>query len=391
MSIEGENRELLFQELYNMVGYHLAKYEQMPSIEFKGDNPKSSDPTKHVEYDENERKIIIHTGRFKMKREDILEKLRGFKCEIGVDGQTESVEFDFTTTSQGNNSIAVGALEGFLTLGERQQVSEERKEKYYAKKKTPIVNRNQEDGNERLEEVFNNVPNRGPEGNSNSVQNIVNRYGNNGGPQQPGQQPSGGQQTKPEMWLTDTITCYPSVQEVGIDKLLGVNLTDGSDYTPNIVAPAVKDKSSNWEKEDFKPVSLRQAAQQGNFGARRVNTGHNFNNNFNNPMMNQNQNMMNPNMMRNGIQNQYQNMLNNNNMINNQLQPNNYFQNNNYNNNNRNMLNNPNFNPQGNMYNQFPGYQQVQPQNINAGYNAGMVQGQNQMQPGGYNYAGGNY
>lgn len=390
MSIEGKNRELLFQELYNMVGYHLAKYDRMPSLLFDDKNPKSSDPTKHVEYDENEGKIVIHTGRFKMKREDILEKLRGFQCEIGIDGQAESVKFDFTKTSQGNNSIAVGALEGFLTCGGRLQVSEERQEKYYTEKKTILKDRNQEDGNEQLGDLFNKGPNKGSEGNNNSVQNITNQYGGPSVPQQTGPQPNGGQQPEKDTWLTDDIPYNVAAQEEGIGRLLGLDPNPNAANEANRVLDALTNEPKKWEKRSLKPGTLRQAAQQGDQASRHVRNNYFNNPNFN--MMNNNimgQVMMNPNnnwMNQNGM-NQNRGVMNNN--MNNP--PYNAFNNNNFQNNanNPNMLANPNtMFPTGNGA-QFNQYQQ--PYNGNQNNANGAQYPGNNNQYGGNNPMGGGF
>ncbi|MBQ7536543.1 MAG: hypothetical protein IJT14_00290 [Rickettsiales bacterium] len=433
MSIEGENRELLFQELYNMVGYHLAKYDRMPSLSFDDENPKSSDPTKHVVYDENEGKIIIHTGRFKMKREDILEKLRGFECDIDVDGQTEVVKFDFTTESQGNNSIAVGALEGFLTFVGKRLISPERQEKYYAKKKTSIVDRDQEDGNEQLGDLFNKGPNKGPEANSNSVQKIRNKYPDPSVPQQPGSQPVV-QQTQDGGWLTGRIPYNYCLQEEGVEKLaLGIDPATGQRWQTGEVLGAITNHASKWENIEINGISLRRAAQLGNRGVRPSMINNNFNYNFgNNNGFNQNalqgqgygfqnNNMNMPFIGNNQFQgnNQgYNNNFNNNGMNQNGM---NYgaFQNDfqqNPNNNNQNNIGNmnqgnniPNYNyldnqgnnqvnqgyDQGNPYagNQyqqgpFGNYQQMNPLNINPNLNGNYMPGQAQYGVGGNNFVG---
>lgn len=264
MSIEGENRELLFQELYNMVGYHLAQHGQMPRLLFDDENPKSSDPTKHVVYNESEGKIVIHTGRFKMTEAKIKERLReGFKCDIGVDGQEESVEIDFTPTPQNKNSIKAEGLNGYLTCGKMVQMSQDRREKYYTEKKAPLKDRNPEDDNKRLEEQFNNIPNKGPEANNNSVQNIMNKFGNNGGPQQLGSQPSG-QQLKRDTWLTDYIPHNANVQKQGIDKLLGgVNPQTQQPFRPIDAVAAIVDQSSRWGRDDLEETTLKSAAVGG--------------------------------------------------------------------------------------------------------------------------------
>ena len=411
MSIEGENRELLFQELYNMVGYHLAKYGQMPSLSFDDKNPKSSDPTKHVEYDENEEKIVIHTGRFKMKRDDILEKLRGFECEIDIDGQTENVKFGFTNASQGNNSIAVGALEGFLTCVDVQLISQERQEKYYAKKKTPIVDRNQEDGNEELGNLFNKGPNKGPEAKNSSVQNIMNKYGGPSVPQQTGPQPNGGQQPKEDIWLTEDIPYNFSLQEEGIDQLLGVKPDDGQDYQVQDVTDAVKRHAKSWGSRPFKESNLRIAAQHGNRVIRQPRINNNYNNNQN--VMNPNNNMLYPNMMNPNNNMLYPNMVNQNQGggmygmvnqnqgvgmygmmnqgqgyggLNNQNYQNQYQNNQNQQNygwNANNYNNNPQ-NPNGNFYNNQPGFAV----NGNPNYNMNQGLGQNQ---GGYGFGNNNF
>ncbi len=288
MSIESENRELLFQELYNMVGYHLAQHGQMPRLLFDDENPKSSDPTKHVVYKEDEGKIVIHTGRFKMKEAKIKERLReGFECEIGVDGQTGNVKFDFTPKSMGDNSIKAVDLDGYLTRdGRILPLSQDRKEKYYTEKKAPLKDRNPEDDNERLEEQFNNIPNKGTEANSNSVQNIMNNYGPVT-PQQPGSQPSG-QRPKSEGWLTETVFCYPSLRDEGIDMLLGTRFDNGLPQQEADVIEAVKTKSSKWGKNKLAHVSLRRSAQLGGQVGMRAWAGRNGNLSIRDNRMNQN-------------------------------------------------------------------------------------------------------
>ena len=418
-----------------MVGYHLAQHGQMPRLLFDDENPKSSDPTKHVVYKEDEGKIVIHTGRFKMKQEKIMGKLRGFECEIGIDGQTKHVEVGFTPMAQGNAAADKGGivatdLGGYLTPAIRGDISPERQEKYYTEKKAPLKDSNSEDDNERLEEQFNNIPNKGPNGSNSSIQNIANKYGNPVTPQQPAPQPNV-QQPKDDIWLTDRIPYDLGLQEQGIDKLLGFKPSDAQPYQAADTVRAIEEGSSSWAGQVPKMGTLRLAVQRGGHGARRVIAGNNnnFNNNYGyNNMMNQNmggmggnqfQNMMGNNqfqgMMGNQNQgvmgnnqfqnmmgnNQFQNMMgnnqfqqpnnfngmNNNNMMNNLPQPNN-----NYNNNFQNMNAGPN-QMVGGLFNQ-QNYPPMNAQNYNAGLNGQMMQGQNQGGPfygANNNYNGNNF
>ena len=348
MSLAKEDQELLLQELFNMVGYHIASYSEVPQINFVDDKPKSNDPCKHVEYDEGNRTLTIHTGRFGMSRDGIMNELRmGFNCDVIIDGVAKKLEYAFSDSipnGMDNNRVTqTSALGGYFISNGVDDLSPDRKSRFYEEKgrDNAIYNSPRTDDHsggqfETEKKLFEDkVPIK-----VKGADKLVSKYG--------GQTPQTNNTNVPNMldqdeWLCQDILAYDEDVESGFQMAMGKNPDNGqqrpiqANDVPQLFESLGKLHSPRSIKER---VTSRMTRRPRPGGVNQINgtanpNPNNFNNMFNNafPFNNHNNN----NMLNNAFpfnDNMNQNMANDNNLA----------YNGNFFNNNQNQLNNNNAN-----------------------------------------------
>ena len=316
MSLAKEDQELLLQELFNMVGYHIASFSEVPQINFVDDKPKSNDPCKHVEYDEYNRTLTIHTGRFGMSGEDIMNKLRmGFKCEVTIDGVAKELEYAFSDSipnvADDNRVTQTSALGGYFIFNGDYDLSPDRKSRFYEEKgrdnaiyNTPRTNDHSGGQFETEKKLFEDKVPIKPKG----IDNLAIKYG--------GQTPQTNNTNVPNMldqdeWLCQDILAYDEDVESGFQMAMGKNPDNGQQrpIQANDVPQLFESLGKLHSPRSVKERVTNRLARRPRLG------GGNQNNVLNNPNPNNFNNMNNfaNNNFAWGANNNFGGLLNNNN------------------------------------------------------------------------------